>query len=644
MKRTILYIIPLFCACAVFAGEAQMKFIPFSADTPKYKGKIQNLPTGAQDFEVQLPNPQKELVVNAADFGLNESVENSAPIINKALEHCKKIGASKLVLPKGTYKFFSDKDSTTVIVKGFKDFTFDGQGSTFVFRKKWGENFKILENERVRVCNINVDWDWDTDPLSSVVEVVGKNIAGVDDTYVDFKFIDYEDFPAKNVAMVCTSPYDLEADCIGGENGYHNWFDNHSGAFSKGRVDWIKPNVARVYFNKKAKYAGRPQDKDGYKVGMVLRMQHYYYHMNNMLLAGNVHFTLENFNVYSCAGHAFVVGGFQQYWQFLNVNIKRPENAKVRRAITCTADHLHITNSKGFFKMKNCEFSLGADDCINMHDNTGFARRFDDHTLLTQNAHVVGRYKIGDRIELRQGDYSPSGFTQRIAKIETVDRSKGVFKVSFFEKIPEQKFDGFIMFNREYGTRNVIVDNCKFWGNRARGILILASDVTIQNSTFYHIEFGAIKIESGYTFNVWSEGYGARNIVIRNNTFEASAATNAWRDINFNVYMKTDPSGGGTRYPILRDVLIEKNKFIDSYGYVAAFTSCGNVVFRKNTISHTRPRRDLKAYRGTFYVDYASDVKIINNKFISSEFANAGVYVNPETTSNILVEGNTVKQ
>ncbi|MFR6033186.1 MAG: right-handed parallel beta-helix repeat-containing protein [Bacilli bacterium] len=42
--------------------------------------------------------------------------------------------------------------------------------------------------------------------------------------------------------------------------------------------------------------------------------------------------------------------------------------------------------------------------------------------------------------------------------------------------------------------------NCYFHDNRARGILILARDVTIENCKFRHNEMGAIKIETRIHF------------------------------------------------------------------------------------------------------------------------------------------------
>ena len=611
-------------------------FVPATANAKPYAGDFGQLPTGAREFTVELPKPAKVLVVNAAEFGITEGTPNLATELNKVIVHCKKVGASKLVLNRGTYWV---TENVSIVFDGLKDFEFDAQGSTFVYRKEQGENMRVAGCERVKFVDFNFDWDWEKDPLASLVEVTGVRADG-ENPYVEFKFMEYDIFPNRAAAMMNTSPYNLETQSIGWEGGFDTYFRPLSGPKVNQKVEWLSGNVIRIYHDAAVWLSGRSIIAK-FKPGQIFRLQHYYYHMSGIAMESNVHLTLQNINVFSCAGHAFVVGGKQQYWQMLNVNIKRPAGV-ARRAITCTADHLHFTRSKGFFKMLDCEFSLGADDCINMHDISGFARRETDFSIKTQNARVAASYQAGELIELRQGDYSPSGFKAKIKEIKKIDPAKGVFEIIIFaEKIPEQKLDGFIMFNWEYDTHNMIVRNCYFHGNRARGILILARDVTIENSRFYHHDSGAIKIETGYTFDLWSEGYGARNVVIRGNTFEKSCVNTAYRDIFMGVYMKKDPSDVGTMFPILSDILIENNTIKDSSGRIVRISSTGNVTIRNNTFINATPRQMNDPYRGTFSVAYSSNTRIVNNTWVGTTNVSApGVYYDDQTTAGIVIQGN----
>lgn len=632
MKYLLIFVLLL-----VSLSARGMDKIQIQNSDNKYSGDFVR-PTGAKDFEVDLPRLKEGSVLNLAEIGVSESSQNFIELVNSAIERCKRERISKLVLPKGVYKI---TEGVPISFDGLSDFEFDGGGSTLVFKKENGDNFLVRNCTRVKLSNFNMDWDWKTDPLASLVEVTGVNADG-DKSYVDFKFLEYDDFPNKQTRMVNVSAYDTKNACVGYEGGFSAYFHAQSGAKMKNpKNEWIAPNVVRINFDPSVRYANTEVFKR-FKTGQIMRMQHYYYHMNGMRLTSNEHLSLKDINFYSCAGHAIVVGGKQKYWSLENVNIKRPDYAP-ERVITCTGDHMHISQSRGFLKMKNCEFSLGADDCINMHDNTGFARKASENSIHTQNARVVNTYVIGDPIELRQGDYSPSGFCEPIAKISVIDKDKGEFEIFFDKPVPDQTLEGFIMFNRAYGTRNVMIDSCKFWGNRARGILVLASDVTIKNSVFYHHEFGGIKLETGYTFDRWSEGYGVDNVLIQNNKFESVCTNSAWHDIFIGVYMKKDPSSVYTDYPIISNILFQGNTFTDSFGYIAIVSCVQNLTFEGNTFKNSTGRISNAPHRGGFLLNYSKNIRIIDNIFESSAYADYSIYYDPKSVENLIIEGNSVR-
>ena len=606
-------------------------FRPFSANAEAFdESKLKKIPTGAKEFSVDLPTPKNGLVVSAADFGLNENVDNAAAIINKALEHCRKTGASKLVIPRGTYKSF---DGTQIIVQDFEDFTIDGQGSTIIInknlRKSGPSTLSIARCKRTLLENLNFDWDWNSNPLASVVEVVGGN-----DKYFDIRFLEYEDFPQKDVRIGIFSAYDPKTKSVGIENGKTLAFNMFVGRGKPVETQWIASNILRI------------KTKNPFEAGELYRLQHSYYEYGCVSMLSNTHLTLRNFNIYSCSGHAFTVSGTQKYWHFDNVNIVRPPNSE-RRAITTTADHLHIAQSQGYMKMENCEFSLGADDCINMHDCSIIMDRESDETLLSVNARNSYLYNEGEEIELRQDDFSPAGFTGKVIEKTLVDKERKIYRVRLDKPIPEMKGVYFVLFSKKYDTRNMIVRNCYFHDNRARGVLILARDVTVENCRFFHNEMGAIKIETGFTGNSWCEGYGVENVVVRNCTFDTcnplGSMTNGYeRDIYMGVYLFTDPSYRKTDYPILRDIMFENNTFKDTFGVVAVVTSVRNLIFRNNTFSNPTPRKNPLKYRGCFYVGWSRDVSIVNNKFVLSEnISDLGVYIEKGTVKRLKIQGNS---
>ncbi len=605
-------------------------FTPIKSESPVEIDR-NSLPTGAKEFEVEMPRPEKELVVNASEFGLDESAENCATIINAALEHCKKIGASKLVLPKGRYKIFEE---TPIRIHGMKDFEFDGGGSTFIYRKRYAGNMSISYCFRTRIRNFNMDWDWKTDPLASLVRVV-KVVPG---EYVDFEFYQYKNFPNRNVRVSNISSYDKKSKSVGIENGATISYEMKRGLHTPPKTEWLDGNTLRVF--------SVPQTTP-LKAGQYYRMQHNYYEMGGIAMNSNKHLRMEDINIYSCCGQATRVGGTQQYWMFKNVNIAPPKG-KPRRPISATADHCMIETSAGYFKMIDCDMGFGADDCINMHDNALYTTKASANSVLTKSARNSYLYNKGEIFEFREDDYSPTGFTAKVVDMKVVDKENGINEIFFDKEIPDPQNSGFVLFNWRYNTSNVIVRNCYFHQNRARGILVIARDVTIENCRFYRNEMGAIKIETGYTFKSWSEGLGVRNVVVRNCTFDTCNPLgvrneNYERDIFIGVYMRTDPGSIRTDFPIIENILFENNKFNDTFGLAAFISSCHNVTFLNNTFENSTERENPRPYRGSFYLSHTNNIKIINNKFVLNEFMpKPGIFTDQDTAKNTVVAGNEI--
>lgn len=619
-------------------SEVEDAYYPVLPNTPKFCGDLGKLPTGSEEFEVELPRPTGGAVVHARDFGITPSCKDFITKLNAAIDHCRKIGAAKLVLEKGDYYITEQKP---MLFTKLKDFEFDGSDSTLTFFRKKSNSMTVSDCLRVKIANFNFDWDWSKDPLGAIVQIVDSKRDGKN-SYVDFEFVDYknETYPQRDIRVGHISPIDPKTRSIGVEDGKAASWEMRGKRDDIYRKKWLSGNVLRIYV---------PENQVFFEKGELYRMNHYYYDMNCTHMSSNKHLTLENINVFSTPGHSFVVSGSQQYWQLLNVNIAIPPNSP-KRPTTCTADHFHISRSKGYFKMIDCDFGFGGDDCLNAHDCSLFMRPSGKRTMRTVNGRSIWTIAKGDKVEIRQGDYSPSGMQAIVTDIKQIDAKNKIYEVTFDRDIPEEKFDGFILFNLDYQTRNVILRNCYFHENKARGVLILCKNVTIENCRFFHNESAALKFETGYTFNVWSEGYGVDNVVVRNCKFDTVNSRNGQndgklRDIFMGVYMKTDPSPAKTHYPILSNIMFENNEFKNSAGLVAFITSTGNVIFKDNTIINDTPRKNEVSYRGGFWVAYSQNTKIVNNVWIESDYVpKPGVFAETSTTKNLLVAGNRLEE
>ena len=605
------------------------RYIPALVNAVEWKGDFGKLPVGSREFEVQLPRPTGGAVVHAAEFGVSEQAPDNIDALNRAIVHCRETGASKLVWAPGVYRMTVDR---SVLFENLHDFEFDGNGATLVFLKKRTPNFRIVNCERVVFRNFNHDWDWERDPLFSLVECLERT-----PKFIDFKFIEYDRFPRRDLRVALVSSYDATCKAVGQEIHYGRGFEFNAGE-NRAKIEWLSDNVLRIY---------GPDlygDFSGFKPGKLYRMQHYYYDMGGIFMNNNRHLTLEDVNLYSNPGHAFAVSGQQQYWQFRRVRIAPPENV-ARRPGTCTADHLHIYQSCGFLKIEDCEFGYGADDFINVHESSSYGKKRGPFSVEVRNA---SGYVPGAEVEFRHWDYSPAGIRTRVKEVKPL--GQGMYEIRFADSLPEPLAggDGFILFNWTYDSRNIIIRNNYFHRSQARGLLLLGRDITVENNRFYHTQLGAIKIETGYTFNSWSEGYGASNIVIRNNIFDTVNPVDAKndgkaRDIFIGVYMKTDPSTERTSYPILSDILFENNTFRDSFGLIAFISSAGNVTFRNNTFLNPGSRLNPLPYRSAFFVTHAQNVKIVNNIWEASpNVPNPGVFIVPDTVQGVIAEGNQI--
>jgi hypothetical protein len=151
-------------------------------------GASGTLPVGAGAFEIERPRAHGGPALNAADFGFSVTNDDNAAALARAFAEAKRVGASRLDLPPGTYRCFGDG----VRVEGLRDFTFDGHGAVLVFRRssrQGGANLVVTGTERCVFRNFKMDWDWARDPLASIGTCVNKFVDEKNDdaSYFDMK-------------------------------------------------------------------------------------------------------------------------------------------------------------------------------------------------------------------------------------------------------------------------------------------------------------------------------------------------------------------------------------------------------------------------------------------------------------------------
>ena len=592
------------------------------------------LPTGCPEFEVELPRRSGGPTVCAVDHGLNEVSDHNQDAINAALAEARRIGAARVELAPGTYRCF---DGDGIRIEGFEDFTFEGKGATLVFRRDHAPldnqaaqldgaaNIEIDHCLRTVVQNFNMDWDWDSDPLAVWCKCVDKHLDEADNaSYADFELdLPHPRYPQPVPVQLLTP---MAADHSGarmdgrcGPRAYFGMSLGHIGTKSA----WLSPTRLRIWPFVKPNYGHCSEEAlwrytpkanrsftDEIDVGGTFTISHYYYGLNGFVLTSNQHLTLRDIDIWSCRGFGVETRGAQKYWQFVNVNIRSKPGEK--RPVTSTADAHHVAQSLGFGKMISCEVTMNQDDHFNYHDRTQIAWTRGPRAVEVVNSRGIAYtlFKVGSKIRLRQEDFADTGWVGEIVGIEGES-------VTFNRDLPVQTGMLFVMVDAEFATENFLFKDCRFHDSPWSRGLYNGNNATFDGCTFGPMIGRPLFLLACYTYNVWCEGIGCANIVIRNCRFEncldarmeRGASTQIMAEISIPPSYDPEPN-----LPIanvafakrvaenkaaerqvkpscdaLHGILVEKCTFVNPRGYLLRTVNGNDITFRDNTVECDSP-------------------------------------------------------
>lgn len=628
----------LLCAAAFGAPAAAMADAAFE-------------PTGCGDFKVLQPQKHGDVVVKAADFGLSTANPDNAPAINRALEECRRVKADRLELAPGTYRCHGPAG---IVMEGLEDLVFDGKGALLVFWRKaagdWdsgaggpvggGENILVRNCRRVRIERLKMDWDWSVAPLGFFGVCVNKHVDPRDnESYVDFEIPDMERYPLYPnpvpVQLIQPMSRDRKNGRLEGGHGrcYCGSMPGHFGC----RNEWLSPTRLRIWVY--VPQAGRPQNRndlsrfsparnrnacESFDLNEMYGVCHYYYGMNGITLDSNEHTTLREVDLWSCRGAGLMIQGTQQYTLLYKFRVAPPNPDDVRaagaggaypRCLTSTADGTHVKQCRGYVMMLGCEWSMHNDDSVNFHDCTTIARAEGPRTLrvVNNNGTKYLAAEVGAELELRQEDYAVTGWRGRIVAMDektfTMDRD-----------LPRQKGLFFVVYNRMYSTEHLLFKKCWFHGTPWARNVILASNVTFDGCRFDGMLNSPLKFQACYNYNVWCEGAGCTNVVVRNCTFANCAdysqnyatdgisaqiycgvkipGSRGWPEKNvvpiYDARLKKEVDARLAKGPsadvvpafkdVLSGILVENNTFVNPRGYVWHAENGDNLIARNNKV------------------------------------------------------------
>lgn len=574
---------------------------PVTADSPE----MPPVPVvaGCPEFTVALPEPGMRPTVDAAEFGLNPAAADNTEALNRALRHCARTEAGKLVIPHGIYHFRNPKP---VELAQLRNLRIEANNSEFILADATpGEFLHFRGCEQVELRDLFVDWDWKTVPLASEVTVVSADPSGA---FAEVRFNDYDEAPVRDEALKQVNGH-RRFDANGPFSLWDNLDNNRNRVhFTPSRVEFPGGNRARIYAA-----AGSALLKREFRPGRVFRLRHFFMNRKAFKIDDCIDLTLRNVCIYSAPGAGFVFKRATKRVQLLECRIDfRPGRKPL---ITTTGDLFHQIYTQGYFKLDGCRFRGGGDDMMNLKGCVAFGvRRCAPDQLVALNvAEWQMQFEPGNRVELYHADFRPlwSG-TIREARF---DPQRQGFLLAFREPLPERLPDDALVVNKTYNSDHFIVRNCCFSDGEAQGLLIQVSHGIVENCVFSDLKGPALQFSFGYC-TTWSEGDRIRNIVVRNNRFIRCNYENRTKfGDSETVYLGGYSLYGRSSEPVAEHILFEDNRFDDTCGLAFLIAMSRDVVLRGNTFG----RIASGAYntgRNAVKLENASNIFLLNNRWL----------------------------
>ena len=402
----------------------------------------------------------------------------------QAIARLPKRGGAILTFPPGTYHV-TKRDDFAFILDGIGDLTVNGSGAKLVFDGKTHPFFiKNCTSPLVRGLSI----DWGRPPFSQ-----GDIIAVAADARSADVRIDPE-FPvdgAETVQAIATYDRNTRLMAVKGLDAYN----------VVAKVSLVGRQLLRLSFT-------RPLPL---KPGDTVVLRHQVHAANVFFITDCADVRLEDVTIHAGPGMALLGVNCR------NATIERmtivPPPGSNRLMTTC-ADGIHLSACSGVVEIRDCSMEGMGDDGVNVHGNyLHVVRRIDAKTAVVAQPGDIPFRPVelppcGDHFVFVAGrTLGPLGDDQ----LSGVDPGANAV-MHFADDIPASVGAGDLLFDRDNNPK-LTVANCRFWGNRARGVLA-HRNALIEHCQFAHqFEEAVLMLES----TAGTEGPGSDHTIVRNN-------------------------------------------------------------------------------------------------------------------------------
>jgi len=237
-------------------------------------------------------------------------------------------------------------------------------------------------------------------------------------------------------------------------------------------------------------------------VGSWQIMRHQVYSLNGLTLGGVRSVTIEDVTIYSVPGMGIVSD------QSSDITLRRVQVRKrAGRPMSITADAVHLTSCRGGdVHIDQCLFEGQGDDGGNIPSRYWEARGISPDrktlTLWQRGAQVPFQGQPGDELlfygRTSFGAYGRGGGV----RVASIDAAAGTLTMT--APLPAGGAVWDLVLNLANQPRSITVRDTVYRANRARGLLLKASDVAVVNCTFDHNTGPAIRVVPDGA--MWFEG------------------------------------------------------------------------------------------------------------------------------------------
>lgn len=586
-------------------GPPFSKYIPRSSTEAAAPGdfveKIQ-APDGSEiRVLVKAPAPAEPgKVLKVAPIASGESAND---YFDRAIKEAISGGYAAVVFPKGVYDFVAPPANSGGhwVIKGAKDLTIDGQGSTLNFASPLVAGVTIGSSQRIAFKGFNIDWP------NELMASVGT-ITAIDWAHQKMTLkIEPQYKVGATTHIVALSPWDAKSD----PNNPHL-------ALRNSHKEQYTLNQGTLYLGNNTFQL--PHWNNYIAVGDVMLVRHWGWDpwKNAIQTGSSSNLDFENVNIYASPFLGFLLAGGGGY-RISHCSVTR---LNAGRLVSSEADTVHISDVSGDIIVENSTFGYQGDDGINIHGAIGMFDRQSNNSVrwkaTGENSWAPYGWTVGtDTIGMFDDTFRFLGTTN----LQSLSPRPNVgLIINLKDNLPQEATQ---IIDLSRVSARFVIRNNKFLFNRERGLLLQSSLGLVENNTFTGQTAHGIVVGAA----PGDEGPGVQNVIFRGNRFSniGSFPTTAFPTIAdarygaLNVSVQGKADNFNSLVPVHENLVFDGNTFSDLQGTGLFISRANGVVVVNNQFNRTNLWRvqesnvGTASFSGSIIVTHAHNVFLLKN-------------------------------